>query len=559
MRFSAICPRIFQQTSRRHCLSGLLAAAALTVVPATMADTKTTTHNSGWSNNILEATTDAMQTEEAVSVAAVPLNGPGLPQYINADNSMSPGSIMKLVTTYAALEILGPTYQWQTRFSTDGFLTGRTLSGNLHVTLSGDPRLDLKRVWATMQELRGMGIDTIEGDIVLDGSAFNLPNGLPVFNDNGDNPHAPFLVEPSPYLSNFNLIEFQVRADERGTTAWATPALNAVIIDNQVTARSNAPCPSRRRFNWEPILHDDGTITVRVTGKLPQGCRTTKYLSLMSAEKYTAAMIRTVWEQMGGLITGASRTGATREDTRTLMTTESPDLVTLIRDINKWSNNVMARQLLLTMGAENRTPEDADDREAGIRVVKEWLETEGVDTAGLVIDNGAGLSRDSRITARQGANILRAAWKSPFAADLMASMPLIAMDGTMYRRLRNTGMAGLGRIKTGYLQDVRSIAGFSRDTNNTTWAVVGMVNHSPAWNGQALLDKVSALAKQQNPADQPPSKSFLLTLALAGAAMLAVLFVAGVFSGKNPTQRGVFNTTIDGTGHRVDVVNVNNG
>jgi D-alanyl-D-alanine carboxypeptidase/D-alanyl-D-alanine-endopeptidase (penicillin-binding protein 4) len=150
----------------------------------------------------------------------------------------------------------------------------------------------------------------------------------------------------------------------------------------------------------------------------------------------------------------------------------------------------MARQLLLTMGAENRTPEDADDREAGIRVVKEWLETEGVDTAGLVIDNGAGLSRDSRITARQGANILRAAWKSPFAADLMASMPLIAMDGTMYRRLRNTGMAGLGRIKTGYLQDVRSIAGFSRDTNNTTWAVVGMVNHSPAWNGQALLDKV---------------------------------------------------------------------
>ena len=72
----------------------------------------------------------------------------------------------------------------------------------------------------------------------------------------------------------------------------------------------------------------------------------------------------------------------------------------------------------------------------------------------------------------------------------MASMPIIAMDGTMARRLRNTGMDGEGRIKTGYLENVRSIAGFTRDDNNTTWAIVGMVNNDPAWNGQAVLDRV---------------------------------------------------------------------
>lgn len=445
---------------------------------------------SPWSENIVAATVKAMDTEEAISVAAVPLNGPGLPQYINAEAPMSPGSIMKLVTTYAALEILGPTYQWQTRFSTDGHLVGHTLQGNLYVTLSGDPHLSLERLWSVFSELRGMGVNTIQGDLVLDGTAFNLPNGLPRFDDNGDNAHAPFLVEPSPYLSNFNLLHFQVRADERGTTAWVTPALNAVIIDNDVKALPEGRCPSHHRFSWSPTIHDDGTITVRVTGRLPKGCRTTEYLSLMPAPDYTAATIRTVWSQMGGLITGQSRLGETPEDSRLMMTSESPDLVSTIRDINKWSNNVMARQLLLAIGAENRRPEDADDREAGIREVIGWLKSKGVETDGLVIENGSGLSRDSRISARQGAQILQVAWKSPYAADLIASLPLIAMDGTMYRRLRNTGMAGLGRIKTGYLENVRSIAGFTRDTNDTTWAVVGLVNHAPAWNGQALLDKV---------------------------------------------------------------------
>jgi D-alanyl-D-alanine carboxypeptidase/D-alanyl-D-alanine-endopeptidase (penicillin-binding protein 4) len=108
----------------------------------------------------------------------------------------------------------------------------------------------------------------------------------------------------------------------------------------------------------------------------------------------------------------------------------------------------------------------------------------------MVIDNGAGLSRHSRITARQGAELLRQAWDSPFASDLMASMPIIAMDGTMARRLKNIGMDGSGRIKTGYLEDVRSIAGFTRDEHSTTWAVVGMVNSDPAWNGQAVLDRI---------------------------------------------------------------------
>ncbi|MEX2476669.1 D-alanyl-D-alanine carboxypeptidase/D-alanyl-D-alanine-endopeptidase [Marinobacter sp.] len=443
-----------------------------------------------WSNQVRDYAAQSLHDDNALSMAAIPMNGPGIDQYINADVLMSPGSIMKLVTTYAALEILGPTYHWDTNFYTDGTLSGNTLDGNLYVKFGGDPKLTIERLWSALSELRGMGVTTIQGDLILDGSFFDIAGGLPGFDDNGDNPYAPFLVQPSAFLTNLNLLHFQVRADERGTQAWSAPALDDVVIDNRVTAIAQGPCPSRRGFTWEPVFHADQRVTVRVTGELPEGCRTTAYLSLLPHEQYSASLIRSLLVDMGIAISGESLTGNTPDEARLMVRMSSPDLVTMVRDINKWSSNVMARQLLLTIGAENHLDDEGDDRAAGIRVIYDWLENKGINTAGMVIDNGAGLTRHGRITARQGAQILQRAWNSPFSSDLMASMPLIAMDGTMARRLRNVGMDGLGRIKTGYLEHVRSIAGFTRDESNTTWAVVGMVNTDPAWNGQAVLDRI---------------------------------------------------------------------
>ena len=477
---------------RRSMLASLMVFTL--VAPPTIAvaddDGSNFSGNRLWSDQMKNYALKSLHSEDAMSMAAIPLNGPGINQYINADALMSPGSIMKLVTTFAALELLGPNHHWDTDFLTDGVMAGDTLKGNLYVRFGGDPKLTLERLWTTLSELRSMGIARVEGNLILDGTYFEIDDGFPVFEDNGNNPHAPFLVEPSAYLTNLNLMHFQVRADERGTQAWSTPSLGEVVIDNRVVATAEGPCPSRRNFQWEPILHDDHRVTVRVTGELPQGCRTTRYLSLLPHEQYSASVIRSLLADLGITVSGGDLNGVTPEDARLVMKTTSPDLVTMVRDINKWSSNVMARQLLLTIGAENRLEEENDDRVAGIRMIYDWLEDKGINTTGMVIDNGAGLTRHGRITARQGAQILEHAWNSAYSADLMASMPIIAMDGTMARRLRNTGMDGEGRIKTGYLENVRSIAGFTRDSNNTTWAVVGMVNNDPAWNGQAVLDRL---------------------------------------------------------------------
>ncbi len=485
----------------RPSLKAMLAGLSLALVmslaaaPVSADESAESTGTSGkpidtWTSQMRDYAENSLNSEEALSMAAIPLNGPGIEQYINADQLMSPGSIMKLVTTYAALELLGPSYRWDTRFLTDGTLTGDTLEGDLYVDMGGDPKLTIERLWTLLSELQGMGISTIKGDLVLDGDVFQLTDEQPVFKDNGDNPHAPFLVQPSPYLSNLNLIHFQVRSDERGTQAWSTPALKQIVIDNRVTSSAEAPCPARRYFEWEPVFHDDGRVTVRVNGDLPRGCRTSGYLSLLPQEEYTASMIRSLLADLDIELTGRDRLGKTPEEARLLLTTTSPDLASMVRDINKWSSNVMARQLLLTIGAEYRADEEQSDRVTGVRIITEWLESKGVNTAGMVIENGAGLTREGRISARQGAQILQLAWNSRFSADLLTSLPLIGLDGTMARRLRNTGMDGEGRIKTGYLEGVRSIAGFTRDGNNTTWAVVGMVNNDPAWNGQAVLDRV---------------------------------------------------------------------
>lgn len=218
-----------------------------------------------WASQIKSYASKSLNNDKALSIAAIPLNGPGIEQYVNADTLMSPGSIMKLVTTYAALELLGPTHHWNTDFLTDGRMVGDTLKGNLYVRFGGDPKLTLERLWSTLRELKSMGINRIEGDLVLDGSYFQIDGGFPVFEDNGDNPYAPFLVEPSGYLTNLNLLHFQIRADERGTQAWATPDLSEVSIDNRVTALPKGPCPARSRFKWEPVFHENHQVTVKVT------------------------------------------------------------------------------------------------------------------------------------------------------------------------------------------------------------------------------------------------------------------------------------------------------
>ena len=427
-------------------------------------------------------------SSDALSLAVIPLTGPGSASYFNADVSVNPASTMKLVTTYAALELLGPTHQWQTEFYGDGPLQDGVLNGNLYLKGGGDPKLNMERLWLMMRDLRTNGVQRITGDLVLDRSHFNLPQ-LPTFNDDGGDPNKPFLVGPDSLMVNLKSVRMISRTAGGKVSVMMEPPLTNVRIDNQVKALPASKCPAWPDVRYNPVTQFDGTTLV-VTGKLAEGCSAQSYLALLDHPGYAAGAVRAIWQELGGSILGKDRLGDVPKSAKLLARTFSPDLTEVIRDINKYSNNTMARQLFLSLGESFRDRADPDDAKAAQRVIRNWLAKKGITAPRLVIENGSGLSRAERISAREMAGMLQAAWHSPYAAEFIASMPLVGMDGTMRKRLKNTGMRGQGHIKTGTLNNVRAIAGFTRTAKGKNWVVVALLNDQRPWGASAILDQV---------------------------------------------------------------------
>ncbi|MDP3978617.1 MAG: D-alanyl-D-alanine carboxypeptidase/D-alanyl-D-alanine-endopeptidase [Pseudomonas sp.] len=427
-------------------------------------------------------------SSQSLSVVTLPLTGPGTSTFFNADVSVNPASTMKLVTTFAALELLGPTHQWKTEFYSDGPLKDGVLHGNLFLKGGGDPKLNMERLWLLLRDLRANGVHQISGDLVLDRSHFDQPE-LPTFNDDGGDTNKPYLVTPDSLLVNLKALRFVARTDGGKVHIAVEPPIAEIRIDNRVKALPSGKCPGWPDVRYNPVKQFDGT-TVIVSGKLAEGCSAQTYLSLLDHPSYAAGAVRAIWQELGGKILGKDRLAEVPEKARLLARTFSPDLVEIIRDINKYSNNTMARQLFLSLGAQFRNEADGDDAKAAQRVIRSWLARKGLTAPHLVIENGSGLSRDERVSARELAQLLQAAWQSPYAAEFISSLPLAAMDGTMRKRLHRTALAGEAHIKTGTLNNVRAIAGYSRDSNGNSWAVVAILNDQRPWGASSILDQV---------------------------------------------------------------------
>jgi len=425
--------------------------------------------------------------DSALSLVMIPLNGPGTPTVFNADVSVNPASTMKLVTTYAALEMLGPNHQWKTEFYTDGTLNGGILNGNLYLKGGGDPKLNMEKLWLLMRDLRANGVQQVTGDLVLDRSFFVQPQ-LPEFNDDGKDENKPFLVKPDALMVNLKALRFVARNDSGKVLVSVEPPIASIRIDNQVKALSGKQCSGGVRYN--PVTQADGSVSVTVAGQLADGCSSQTYLSLLDHATYTAGAVRAIWQELGGSIQGKDRLAAVPKDAKVLARAFSPDLAEIIRDINKYSNNTMAQQLFLSLGAKYRTDADADDAKAAQRVVRQWLAKKGITAPHLVMENGSGLSRAERVSAREMASMLQAAWRSPYSAEFVSSLPISGMDGTMRKRLKTTAMRGEAHVKTGTLNTVRAIAGFSRDNNGNTWAVVAILNDPAPFGAHTVLDQV---------------------------------------------------------------------
>jgi D-alanyl-D-alanine carboxypeptidase/D-alanyl-D-alanine-endopeptidase (penicillin-binding protein 4) len=405
---------------------------------------------------------------------------------VGADRALNPASSMKLVTTYAGLELLGPAYRWNTEILTDGTVAQDALTGNLYLKGSGDPKITLENFWLLLRGLRARGVREIRGDLVLDRSLFADDNHDPARFD--DKPTQPYNTGSSALLVNFKAVYVQLIPDaaSRAVRVIVDPPLPQVQVVNNLKLTDGACGDWYNRMRPDTQGNADGA-RLAFSGSYALACGEQGYsVSVLGHRQYVGALFTWLWQELGGMFSGQVRDGATAATARVLVTAQSQSMSEIVRDVNKYSNNVMARQLFLTLGVNGGTvPATAASAAAGIR---QWLALKGLDVPELVLENGSGLSRIERISARNLGAILLNAWASPVMPELMASLPVAAVDGTMRRRLKNAKIAGQAHIKTGSLSGVRSIAGYVLDAQGNRVVVVFLVSHANAFNAQPAMD-----------------------------------------------------------------------
>ena len=395
------------------------------------------------------------------------------------DRAMNPASVMKLLTTFAALEVLGPSYTWKTEAYLDGTLDGGRLEGNLVLKGYGDPKFNLESLLLFLRDLRHRGLREISGDLVLDRSFFAVQPHDPALFDN--EPIRPYNVGPDALLINFKSFRLQFVPDDEAQSVlvFAEPPMPQVTVVNNLHLAPGF-CDV-----WPERPAVDGN---RLTffGVFPSSCGDkSRYFSLLSPNEYAATLFGQFWPQAGGAWKGRVREGQLPPMARLFATWESQPLSELVRDVNKFSINVMARQIYLTLGATLAPPATLEKSD---RVLRGWLDGRGLVFPELALDNGAGLSRSARISPRHLGALLTAAYRSPLMPEFIASLPLTAVDGTMRKRFANSPVAGQAHIKTGYLDGVRAIAGYALDARGRMVALVFVINHGAARGAQAAQD-----------------------------------------------------------------------
>ena len=408
---------------------------------------------------------------------------------LNAAAAMNPASLMKLLTTYAALDSLGPAYRWKTEAWLRGPLADGVLEGDLYLKGGGDPKLTLEQFWLLLRELRARGLREVRGDLVLDRSLFAADDYAVI----DDQPLRAYNVTPDALLLNFKAVRlsFLPDAERKSVAVLAEPLPEPLQIANSLKLNGNG-CG-----DWKENLKLDyapasGRLTL--AGSFPLSCGEKSInLGLLPHPQYVAGVFRSLWQELGGRIGGGLRSAPLPAEARLFASIESPALAEVIRDINKYSNNVMARQLFLTLGAESARRNGggvrASDAEQALR---DWLAGRDLSFPELVLDNGSGLSRRERISAENLTRLLALAWKSPLMPEFLASLPLTAIDGTMKKRLRENAVAGQAHIKTGSLEGVKGIAGYVLDRGGKWQMVVFLVNHANAAAAQAAQDALLA-------------------------------------------------------------------
>lgn len=426
--------------------------------------------------------------QSSLSLVVQEINGPRLIE-INGAVPRNPASVMKMVTTWSSLAGLGPDYVWRTTFLASGHPDAQgTLLGPLYLKAGGDPLLRIEDLWALLRDLRLRGIKNLS-EVVVDRSIFGQVATDPGEFDGA--PDRPYNASPDALMVGLGAVRLVFQPDERAHK-WipiVDPPMPEVRISGDIKW-SGAVCPGSPSIATD-VSRGGKEVVVHVSGTAAGSCgEFSVYRLVMSQPDYFSAVFRMLWQELGGTLGKGIRAGRVPPGATPIVWHDSPILADTIRTINKHSNNVMARTLLLTLGAQKIGP--GATMETGGRAALALLNSQQVDTRGWVIDNGAGLARDARLTATGLAQMLGVVWRSPLMSEFISSLAISGTDGTVKRRLRDGEVKGMAHLKTGTLRDSRALAGYVLGASGKRYIVVSLVNDEHSGSVRSFDDALIA-------------------------------------------------------------------
>ncbi len=392
----------------------------------------------------------------------------------DADKQVIPASVCKLFTAYTALKKLKPTSAFETTVWTTGPVVDGRLGGDLYLKGGGDPSLVSERLWMLVNELVRSGIKKITGNIIVDDTYYDrerTPDTRPSYlTDQAYN-------APIGALSfNFNTTTIYVKPAEtpgKQPIVYTDPENSYVEVVNQATTGKEGSGNSIQVKRTEFVKGDIGD-TVLLRGSLPLGHQELRfYRNIVNPSLYAAHMFRTFWEQRGLKLDGTIKEGVVPSKARQILKFDSLPVWQIVWGMNKFSNNFVADQIFKKVGA---TVYGAPGTlEKGIKAVENALADIGIAPNSYSISDGSGLTRKTKVTARQIVRVLTSAAQDfSIAPEFTASLGVGGEDGTLRNRFPAEATHTTVRGKTGSLDGVNALAGYltTKENENLAFAIV---------------------------------------------------------------------------------------
>ncbi len=412
--------------------------------------------------------------------------------------AMQPASTMKVLTSIVALDRLGPAWQGRMELVTVAPLENGVLKGELVLRGGADPDVGWAEFRRMLVAARNQGIREVAGDLVLDMGLFTparLDEGVPPFDDT---PEFRYNLIPDALMLSSYLFGLELASDGARVSASIETPLDGVRVENGLTLSGRKCADWEDGWKLPAVERRDGEVVIRLAGDFPKDCTASTRLNLLERVEYVDRLFRALWKELGGTFGGRTR-ASFAPGGRTIAGHRSRLLGEMVRDVNKRSDNPVTRMLYLVLGTTDLLPPGGTTAERSERIVRDWLTEKGIDDAGLVLDNGSGLSRQERIRPATLAAVLREARSSPWFPEYLSALPIAGVDGGVRKRLDKSPAARTSRLKTGTLRDASALAGYVVDAGGATLVFVAMINHPKATGSvarpvlDALVDHAARL------------------------------------------------------------------